>query len=102
MAGTLQVNYDEMQGIIKTLEAEEQDLRALLKQTKSKVEALHGDGWIGQGADQFFNEMNGVVLPAHNKMVYALDVAGKVASQIVKIIRSADEETKGFFNNIGG
>ncbi len=102
MAGTLQVNYDEMQAIIKTLETEEQDLRALLKQTKSKVEALHGDGWIGQGADQFFNEMNGVVLPATNKMVYALDVAGKVATQIIKIIRAADEETKTFFNNIGG
>lgn len=102
MAGMVQVNYDEMQTIIKTLETEEQDIRALLKQTKSKVEALHGDGWIGQGADQFFNEMNGVVLPATNKMVYALDVAGKVATQIIKIIRNADEETKGFFNNIGG
>ncbi|MCS6992288.1 MAG: WXG100 family type VII secretion target [Anaerolineales bacterium] len=101
MAGLLQVNYDEMQGIIKLLEAEEQEHRALLQQTKSKVDALHGDGWVGQGADQFFNEMNGTVLPAHQKMVHALDVAGKVASQIVQIIRSADEETRGFFNNIG-
>lgn len=101
MAGVLQVNYDEMQAIIKNLETEEQDLKALLKQTKSKVEALHGDQWVGQGADQFFNEMNGLVLPATAKMVYALDVAGNVARQVVKIIRSADEETKGFFNNIG-
>ena len=102
MAGMLQVNYDEMEAIIKTLEAEEQDIKALLKQTKSKVEALHGDGWIGQGADQFFNEMNGMLLPATQKMAYALDVAGNVARQIVKIIRSADEETKSFFNNLGG
>jgi WXG100 family type VII secretion target len=101
MAGTTQVNYDEMQGIIKLLQAEEEDIRALMTQTKSKVEALHGNQWVGKGADQFFNEMEGSLLPAMGKMVYALDVAGKVAEQIIKIIHGADEETKSFFNNIG-
>ena len=101
MAGTTQVNYDEMQGIIKALQTEEEDIRALLQQTKSKVEALHGNQWVGQGADQFFNEMEGTVLPSMGKMVYALDVAGRVAQQIINIIHGADEETKGFFGNLG-
>jgi WXG100 family type VII secretion target len=90
-----------MQGIIKALQTEEEDIRALLQQTKSKVEALHGNQWVGQGADQFFNEMEGTVLPSMGKMVYALDVAGRVAQQIINIIHSADEETKGFFGNLG-
>ncbi len=101
MAGTTQVNYDEMQAIIKSLQNEEAELRTLLQQTKSKVEALHGNQWVGQGADQFFNEMEGTVLPSMGKMVYALDVAGRVAEQIIKIIHGADEETKSFFNSIG-
>ena len=101
MAGTMQVNYDEMQAIIKALQTEEDDLRALLQQTKSKVEALHGNQWVGRGADQFFNEMEGSVLPAMGKAVYALDVAGRVAQQIINIIHGADEETKTFFSNIG-
>jgi hypothetical protein len=34
-------------------------------------------------------------------MVYALDVAGNVANQIMQTIHQADEETKGFFGNLG-
>lgn len=101
MAGTTQINYDEMQAIIKSLQSEEDEIKALLSQTKSKVEALHGNQWVGQGADQFFNEMEGELLPAMGKMAYALGVAQNVAQQIVNTIHQADEDTKGFFANIG-
>ena len=102
MANTQQVNYDEMQAIIKQLEAEEEEIKALFNQTKSKVESLHGSQWMGEAADKFFQEMEGVVLPKTTKMIYALNVAGQVAKQIINIIHQADEETKGFFGNIGG
>jgi len=101
MANTQQVNYDEMQAIIKQLESEEEDVKALFNQTKSKVEALHGSQWMGEAADKFFNEMEGQVLPKTAKMLYALNVAAHVAKQIINIIHQADEETKGFFANIG-
>ena len=101
MAGTVQVNYDEMQAIIKLLQQEEEELKALLQQTKGKVESLHGNQWVGQGADKFFNEMEGTVLPAMGRMVNALDVAGNVAKQVINTIHSADEGTKGFFGNLG-
>jgi WXG100 family type VII secretion target len=102
MANTQQVNYDEMQAIIKQLESEEEEIKALFNQTKSKVESLHGSQWMGDAADKFFQEMEGVVLPKTTKMIYALNVAGQVAKQIINIIHQADEETKGFFGNIGG
>lgn len=54
MAGTTKLNYDEMQSIIKSLQSEEEEMKALLSQTKSKVEALHNNQCIGQGADKFF------------------------------------------------
>ena len=101
MANTQQVNYDEMQAIIKQLESEEEDVKGLFNQTKSKVEALHGSQWMGEAADKFFNEMEGQVLPKTAKMLYALNVAGQVAKQIVNIIHQADEETKGFFASLG-
>jgi len=102
MANTQQVNYDEMQAIIKQLESEEEEIKALFNQTKAKVESLHGSQWMGEAADKFFQEMEGVVLPKTTKMIYALNVAGHVAKQIINIIHQADEETKGFFGNIGG
>jgi WXG100 family type VII secretion target len=101
MANTQQLNYDEMQGIIKQLETEQEDVKALFNQTKSMVESLHGSQWMGEAADRFFNEMESQVLPKTTKMLYALTVAGQVAKQIVNIIHQADEETKSFFSNLG-
>lgn len=102
MADTQQLNYDEMQAIINQLQTEEDDVKSLFNQTKSKVESLHGSQWMGEAADKFFAEMEGEVLPKTAKMLYALNVAGQVAKQIVNIIHQADEETKSFFSNIGG
>ena len=101
MAGTTQVNYDEMQAIIQSLRAEEEEIMQLLKQTQGKVEHLHNNQWVGQGADRFFGEMESSVLPAMGRLGHALGTAGRVAQQIINIIHQADEETKGFFGNLG-
>ncbi len=101
MPGTTQVKYDEMENIIKTLKTEEDQIMNLIKQTKSKAETLHGQGWVGQAADNFFNEMNSVALPAMGRLARALGVGAQVAQQIVNTIRQADEETQSYFNNLG-
>ncbi len=101
MAGTTQVNYDDMNGIIKSMKNEEEQIMNLLKTTKSKVESLHNNQWVGQAADNFFNEMEQTVLPALSRLARALGVGADVAQQIINIIRQADEETQSFFNNIG-
>lgn len=101
MAGTTQVNYDDMQNIIKSLRSEEEEINQLLKQTQSKVESLHNNQWVGQGADQFFNEMEQSVLPALGRLGQALGVGANVAQQIINIIHQADEETKSFFSSLG-
>jgi WXG100 family type VII secretion target len=101
MADTTQIDYDQMQNIIKLFRSEQQEILNLLKQTDSKVEGLRGNQWIGKGADQFFNEMKTDVLPAVQKLAEALGAAGEAAQKIVEIFNSADEETKGYFSNIG-
>lgn len=102
MANMHQVNYDDMQAFIKQLQTEEEEIKALFTQTKSKVESLHGNMWVGVAADRFFSEMEGQVLPHTAKMISALNTAGNVAQQITQIIHQADEETKSFFAGIGG
>ena len=101
MAGTTQVNYDDMNGIIKGMKNEEELIMNVLKTTKSKVESLHNNQWVGQGADTFFNEMEQTVLPALARLAHALAIGSDVAQNIVNTIRQADEETQSFFNNIG-
>src|ERR1051325_9218732 len=101
MAGTTQVNYEEMNNIIKGMKNEEEQIMNLLKTTKSKVESLHNNQWIGQGADNFFNEMENTVLPAMARLAHALAVGSDVAQNIVNTIRQADEETQSCFSNLG-
>ena len=101
MAGTTKVNYDQMNGIIKSMKNEEEQIMNLLKTTKSKVESLHNNQWIGQGADSFFNEMEQTLLPALARLARALGVGSEVAQNVINTIRQADEETQSYFNNIG-
>lgn len=101
MANTIQVNYDEMNNIIKGMKSEQAEIANLLKQTKSKVESLHNNQWVGQGADKFFNEMEQTVFPAMGKLEHALAAASDAALRIMNTIQNADEGTKSFFNSIG-
>jgi WXG100 family type VII secretion target len=100
MARIRKLNYDDMSNIVKMFRSEAQDIDGLLKQTKGKVESLHNNQWVGQGADKFFGEMEQSVLPAVGRLVGALGHAGDVAQKIADTIRQFDEETKSFFNNL--
>jgi WXG100 family type VII secretion target len=101
MADTTKMDPEIVQSIIKEFKSDQEYMQALMNQTKSKVESLHNNQWIGQGADKFFDTMENMVLPKTGKMVYALGVAGNVLNQIMQTIQQADEETKGFFGNLG-
>jgi WXG100 family type VII secretion target len=100
MARIRKIHYDDLNTIIGKFKNEQQEIDALYKQTKGKVESLHNNQWIGEGADKFFNEMTSSVLPAMNRLVAALGHAADVAQKIANTIRQFDEETKNFFNNL--
>jgi WXG100 family type VII secretion target len=90
-----------MNSIVKSLKAEEDEIMNLLKNTKSRVESLHGNQWVGEAADRFFNEMEQMVLPAMSRLARALGVGADVAQEIMNTIRQADEETQSYFNSLG-
>lgn len=92
------VNYDEMNAIVKSFRTEQQEIEALLKQTKGKVDALHNNQWVGQGSEKWFSEMEGQVLPAMQRLIRALGYAGDTAEKIHQVIHRHDEECKPFMN----
>ena len=100
MAQIRKLNYDDLTNIVGKFKSEGQEIDALLKQTKSKVEGLHNNQWVGEGSEKFFNEMEQSVLPALGRLVGALAHAADVAQKIADTIRRFDEETKSFFNNL--
>jgi WXG100 family type VII secretion target len=100
MAKIRKLNYDDMTNIVGKFKSEAQEIDSLLKQSKSKVESLHNNQWVGQGSEKFFGEMEQSVLPALGRLVGALGHAADVAQKIADTIRRFDDETKSFFNNL--
>lgn len=101
MGDVTKCDYDVLQGIIKQLQSEEDLVRSNMSDTKNKMEGLRGNTWVGQAADKFFNTMETEVLPKTTKMIYALGVAGHVLTEIIQTIKQADEDTQGFFGDLG-
>lgn len=100
MADKTEIDYAQMEQIVKKFQKEEADMRQLLQQLNRRADALHGDNWIGKGADKFHQEMEGLVLPSINKLITALDAAGNTAKQILDTYRRAEEEAGGGFKNL--
>jgi WXG100 family type VII secretion target len=99
MSDKTELNYEQMQGIVKKLQGEAEAINQLLSQTKSGVENLHGNGWVGRGSEQFFQEMESLVLPAMGRLVGALHAAANAADQVVNIYRQAEDEAQGMFKS---
>lgn len=101
MAEKSEVNYEQMGNIVKRFQTEADGVNQLLGQVRSRVEGLHGNGWIGRGSDQFFSEMEQLILPSLTRLVNALHAAGSAADNISKIYKNAEEQGKGAFKSLG-
>ncbi len=100
MADKTQCNYDDMAEIANKLTSEAGDITQLITATRSKVEDLHGQNWIGEAADAFFKNMNDVVLPGFLRMASALMQAAATAGQISTTFQNAETEARNHFSSI--
>jgi WXG100 family type VII secretion target len=100
MADKTEVNYEELQAIVKQLTSEAEAMNQLMNMTRSRVEHLHGGHWIGRGSDQFFNEMEHLILPSMNKLVNALNTASNTVNQITTTFHEAENEAQNSFKSI--
>ncbi len=91
MADKTALDYQQLQGIVGKLTSEADELSALLTQTGSQVEGLHGQGWVGRGSDQFFSEIEDKVLPSMNKLVGALRTSADTVNKIVGVYQGAEQ-----------
>ena len=54
--------------------------------------SLRRNNWVGQGADAFYKEMDGSVLPAFRRLEKALEESSQFIKQISKIFHDAEQE----------
>ncbi|MFN8459613.1 MAG: WXG100 family type VII secretion target [Anaerolineae bacterium] len=91
-ANTIQAKYDELENIAKRFGHWAERNAEMSSWLRQHVEKLQHDDWIGKGSAAFFKEMGNEVLPAVDRLTHALQQSQSTVSEIIIIIRQAEEE----------
>lgn len=99
MADLLQADYQQLQQIAQKFSQQAQAIQQMTQKTKSTMDPLKQGAWIGKGSDAFFQEMEGKVLPAVNRLHNALDQACQMTNKISQLLQQAEDEAGGLFKS---
>lgn len=95
--GKIQADYDELAAISNEFLQEAAGVEQLTTQIMNLVGQLESGGWIGRGADAFYNEMHDLVEPGLQRLARALEDAGGAIRQISNIMSQAEQEASSLF-----
>jgi WXG100 family type VII secretion target len=93
----VQADYDELASIANQFAQEASSTEQLTNQIMSLVGELEGGGWIGRGADAFFNEMHDLVEPGLTRLARALEDASNAVKQVSNVLSQAEHEASTLF-----
>lgn len=97
----IQAKYELLEQIAARFAQEAEAGAGMGSRVRQAMAGLQQSGWIGAGADAFFEEMDGRILPAHDRLIHALQESQKVTRQIIAIIQQAEEEAAAPFGGNG-
>ncbi len=90
-------DYDELHKIAQAFLAEAEAIGKTTRAIKEQMQALQGGDWIGAGAQKYFQEMNGQVLPTLGRLQNALDEAAQATEHISATMHQAEQEASRCF-----
>lgn len=88
----IRADYDELETIAVRFGKSSQVVTQMQSRVHQAFSQLQDGGWIGQGADSFFREMDDRVLPAVQRLHEALTEAQRITALIKHLLQEADEE----------
>ncbi|GAB5494575.1 MAG: hypothetical protein Phog2KO_47900 [Phototrophicaceae bacterium] len=93
------VNYVNLEQIASTFANLVDSNEHLLRNLQRKTDELQANGWIGHGADVFFNEITDDVFPRMQRLIEALDESNRTVYQISQMMADAEDEASNLFKN---
>lgn len=99
MSEEIRADYDELKTVVSRFAAQSQSVEELQQKVRSAMEKLEDGGWMGLGADAFFAEMQGVVLPAVGRLIEALADASRTTNEIATTVQNAEQEASAPFHS---
>lgn len=102
MIDIIRVDHEALAQIASRFDQQSEAIELMLYAMRGTMQPLASGGWIGQGSDAFFAEMNSDILPAVQRLTDALTQAGIVTTQLSGLMQQADEEASFSFKDGGG
>lgn len=95
-AETIQADYEQLSQVSGQF-ALAQDIAAqMLQNIRNHMNDLGGQ-WVGEGSEAFFNEMEGDILPACERLCRTLEQAAGVTEQISATLQEAEASAAASF-----
>lgn len=101
MADTVQVDYQGLRSVAQKFEEQHQKMHRLAHELTHTVQNLKRGGWISDAANDFYRDMDNVLLPRLNRLERALHSSAKTAEEIGRIMRGGEEEATGTVKSSG-
>ena len=93
MADQVRADYDSLRDVASKFQQEADRINSALQSLRSKADSLQGN-WVGQGANQFQQEMQNSVYPAFGRMTKAMSAASDITNKIAGIFQKGEQEAK--------
>jgi WXG100 family type VII secretion target len=88
----IKADYQQLEQVASRFTSQAQTIEQMIQQVRSSMDPLENGGWLGRAAESFFNEMNGAVLPACQRLLDALHEASQVTKEISNTMSRAEDE----------
>ncbi len=95
-------NYEQLNQIARMFDGEAERSRGTLDDLKRCMEVLQSGDWAGEGAQAFYAEMNGTVLPAYGRLLQALNQAAQTTLKIRVLAMETEDTAARLLNRLPG
>jgi len=94
MSEKLEVNYEVLYEIAGCFGDHEAITKSMYNVLKQHIDDLRKNGWVGEGADAFYAEMDELLLPALKRLQASMVQAENVVKTIATEFENAEDEAK--------
>ncbi len=88
----IRAEFDGLTQASKRFSAQAQSMRQMLGMINGHLSTLKAGDWQGEGAQQFYRDMENLLLPALKRLVDALELGADVMGKVAGIMHHADED----------
>jgi WXG100 family type VII secretion target len=98
MSDEIRADYNQLEQVSSRFQNQSQSIEQMCRTVQASMQKLES-GWVGEGSQAFFQEMQSTILPAVNRLQTALSNASQATGTIAQTVKQAEEEASAPFRS---